>query len=114
MSKKMDIWETLKQLDNAGFKIGSLLAGFLGALASLIWDQEKMSWQRAIGIVLMGSVAAGYLTPIIVHYVGIPDFLENSVSFLVGLMVMRISDKSLDFIKQTDLETLIRIITKRK
>lgn len=109
----MEIWETIKHLDNLGIKVGYVLGGFFGALASLVWDKEKMSFRRAAAIVATGAIAAGYLTPIVSHLTGIPELFENSVGFLIGLAAMRICNKILNLIKSVELETIINIIRRK-
>lgn len=83
--------EALYWLNEAGVQVASMLAGLLGSMVSLV-HEKQISRRRMFAIVLVGAVAAGYLTPLLSHLTGMPEKMANSLAFLVGLMSMKITD----------------------
>ncbi len=82
-----------------GLKVGTLLAGFLGAVVSLRFLQT-ITVPQAILAVVTGSVVAGYTAPIAQMYLSLSAPLEHGVGFLLGLTsmnlvpgVVRLTDK---------------------
>lgn len=73
-----------------GLKFATMLAGFAGGVVSLSFVKQLTAGQAALSV-FTGTVAAGYLTPVALHYLGIasPE-LQNGVAFFVGLTAMNI------------------------
>lgn len=78
-------------LDESGLKIGIGLAGFWGAVASLSFVPQLKPWQAA-GVVLVGTVTAIYLTPVLIphlpRWLGEGAAYERGVAFLLGVTAM--------------------------
>jgi hypothetical protein len=72
----------------AGIRYAPLIFAFLGAAVSLSYAQE-MTRTKALTAILVGTVTSVASTPLVLHYLGLPDSLERAVSFLVGLSAMR-------------------------
>jgi len=88
----MDIFDTF------GIKLAALFAGAVGAIASLALE-DGVSLRRGVVLVFTGAVTAGYLTPLIMAS-GLDDNLENSASFLVGLVSMKLLAAILDITEE--------------
>lgn len=74
----------------SGFKIASGIAGFFGGLISLAHEKTLTKWQRVV-VVLVAAICAGYLTPLAGHYLKLSEQLLSGLSFLIGLMAMKLS-----------------------
>lgn len=83
--------EALYWLNEAGLQVASMLAGLVGAMVSLV-HEKQISRRRMFAILLVGTVAAGYLTPLLSHLTGMPEKMANSLAFLVGLTSMKTTD----------------------
>lgn len=83
--------DALFWLNAAGLQVASMVAGMTGAMVSLV-HEKQISRRRMFAILLVGTVAAGYLTPLVSHLTGMPEKMANSLAFLVGLMSMKITD----------------------
>jgi hypothetical protein len=74
-----------------GLKAAPALAGFVGGVISLAFMQS-LSLTGKVLSVLGGMFAAGYFSPLIVHYVADSmqhgPGLENAIAFLTGLVGM--------------------------
>lgn len=69
----------------------ALAAGFFGAVVGLSFTPSPpSSTVRSAVVILSGVGAAGYLTPIVAWYFAVPDQLEYSLSFLVGLSSLHV------------------------
>lgn len=73
----------------AGVKLALLVAGFAGAVVSLSYVKE-LTRPQMFGALVSGAFCAAYLTPITVHYLGVPTQFEYGAGFLVGLGSMNI------------------------
>ncbi len=72
-----------------GLKYATLVAGFAGGVVSLSYLRELTRMQSGLAVVT-GTLVAGYLTPVIGHYMDLSAVLENGVAFGVGLTSMNI------------------------
>lgn len=72
-----------------GLKYASLIAGFIGGLVSLSFVRTLTKVQMGMSV-LVGSVCAGYLTPLGVQYFHFTSEVENGIAFLVGLTAMNL------------------------
>lgn len=70
-----------------GVKAVTAAAGFLGAVASLS-AIKPLSRAQAFLSVLTGAIMAGYLTPVVAHYMSLTAELQNGVAFVLGLTSM--------------------------
>ena len=73
-----------------GVKFATLLAGFAGGVVSLSFV-SGLTKPQAILSVLTGALTAGYLTPVVLHYLSLtaPE-LQNGAAFFIGLTAMNI------------------------
>lgn len=74
-------------LTSLGLELKVLVAGFLGGLANVFFMKKVAAWQ-AVGSVFIGTVTAGYLTPIAIRVFGFD--LGGGASFVIGLCAMAI------------------------
>jgi hypothetical protein len=72
----------------AGIKYAALIAAFAGSAISLRYAKELTKTQAALSFAT-GGIAAIYVAPLIVHFTGAPDSLDNAVIFATGLVAMR-------------------------
>ena len=82
-----------------GVKLASLVAGFAGGVVSLSYLRELSRWQMALAVAA-GSLTAGYITPVVLHYIAFKSEIdsgiafksemENGIAFLIGLTAMNI------------------------
>lgn len=74
----------------SGFKIASGIAGFFGGLISLAHEKTLTKGQKVV-VLLVAATCAGYLTPLLGHYLKLSEQLLSGLSFLIGLMAMKLS-----------------------
>lgn len=72
-----------------GLKYATLVGGFAGGVLSLTYVRSLTPVQMLMAVVT-GTLSAGYLTPIVAHYVDMVQSLENGLSFIVGLTAMNV------------------------
>ena len=72
-----------------GFKVATVVAGFLGGVICLSYLRELTRVQAA-GAVLTGAITASYGTPALMYYISMPPPLENFAAFFIGLTAMNI------------------------
>lgn len=86
---------------NLGLRPDVLVAGFAGALAAIVLlnsvPAEGDTWQhllrttwRRMGVALASSLVAGYLTPMLLLAVAMPDALALGVAFAAGAGAQRV------------------------
>jgi uncharacterized membrane protein YeaQ/YmgE (transglycosylase-associated protein family) len=85
-----------KFLEELGISYKYVLNGFIGAL---IWSlYKRLKFLEALRQILIGSVVAGYITPLIAHEEKIPAPYMSSLSFVIGMMGMVIIDSIYKYI----------------
>lgn len=72
-----------------GLKVGTLLAGFLGAIVSLRFLQNLTIIQALLSVVT-GAVVAGYTAPVVQLYLSLSQPMEHGLGFLLGLTAMNL------------------------
>lgn len=77
-----------------GLKISAFIAGIVGAVISLTYE-EKLSFWRAIFLIFAGGVTAGYGFKGAQTWLGFSDNLSGFFGFLLGLISMRLVDSVL-------------------
>lgn len=82
--------EIVKFLEEIGIGYKYLINGFVGALVWSIY--KKMRFLEAVRQIAIGSIVAGYITPLIAYKEEIPVELMSALSFVVGMMGMIIID----------------------
>lgn len=70
-----------------GLKAGTVLSGLLGAALSMRAIADARPINR-ITSMLAAAGAAGYLTPALAEYFQMSQALENTTSFIVGLLIL--------------------------
>ena len=103
-----------------GLKFGTVIAGLMGALGSLLFIREVEGW-RAILLVIAGVSFSVYTTPVTMHYFGIPmsDSWEHGVAYmsgLFGMMSVAAVMKIIESIKNNPeriLEALLNVVKKK-
>lgn len=86
----MKLQDYLLEIVNAlGIKVGALIAGVAGALVSMAYESD-LKPRRALVLIAVGTIAAGYVTPLFAHLLGFGPELTNAISFLVGLIGMKL------------------------
>lgn len=70
-----------------GLKIGTVLAGLIGGVASLAFI-TNLTPKAGFAAVLGGSVCAGYLTPAVSSYLSATGPMENALAFFLGVCGM--------------------------
>lgn len=74
----------------SGLKLTSAIAGFAGGLISLAHEKTLTKSQKVV-VLLVAATCAGYLTPLAGHYLELSEQLLSGLSFLIGLMAMKLS-----------------------
>lgn len=72
----------------AGIKYATLIFGFVGAAVSLSYAKE-MTRTQALTALVTGPAVAVAATPLLLHYLSMPDSLERAAAFFLGLTAMR-------------------------
>jgi len=78
-------------LAKLGLKSAHLITGFLGGAVGLVFGKQKTTFKgklRSIGIVVIGAVVTGYVTPLILEWKPNWENTEYSIGFLVGIFGM--------------------------
>ena len=71
----------------AGFKIGSLIAGFAGSIVSLVANKQ-LTFLQSLLVILCGVLSSGYITPAITDYFTLSRSSENVLAFFLGMLGM--------------------------
>ena len=79
-----------------GTEVALVFAGFSGALISLALTGPR-GFAKAAGWVTSGTVAAAFISPLAIHYLG--SVPSRGVAFLVGFAVMHFLPASLEVIR---------------
>jgi hypothetical protein len=77
-------------LDKLGLMWNFALNGLIGGIIWSIYKKSKF-WE-AVRQMIVGSIVAGYLTPVIKAKTGMSDQLMGCTSFVVGMLGMVIVD----------------------
>lgn len=86
-----------KFLEDLGIGYKYIINGFIG---SVVWSfYKKLKFLEALRQVFIGSLVAGYVTPLIAHAESIPPEFLSALSFVVGMMGMIIIDTIYKYIK---------------
>lgn len=72
-----------------GVKLGSTIAGFAGGVVSLAFVQG-LTRTQAVMAVVVGSLSAAYLTPLVAAKLNITPELQNGAAFVIGLCAMSV------------------------
>lgn len=72
-----------------GIKVGTLIAGLIGAIVSLSFI-PNLTWPKAIIAIFTGAASAGYVTPLVIGALEVGPDYEHAVAFLVGLLGMNV------------------------
>lgn len=89
-------FEIVKFLEEVGIGYKYLINGFIGAV---VWSvYKKLRFLEALRQIFIGSLVAGYITPLIAYKEDIPVELMSALSFIVGMMGMIIIDSIYKFI----------------
>jgi uncharacterized membrane protein YeaQ/YmgE (transglycosylase-associated protein family) len=90
---KADLLEFIQQ---TGVEMKYLFNGFIGAL---VWSlYKKLRFAEALRQIFIGSIVAGYVTPLIAFKEAIPLQYMAALSFVVGMMGMVIIDSIYKYI----------------
>lgn len=88
--------DILQFLEDLGIEYKYLLNGFIGAV---VWSlYKKLRFMEALRQVIIGSIVAGYITPLIAYKESIPIEYMAALSFVVGMMGMVIIDSVYKYI----------------
>lgn len=83
-------------LNEVGIGYKYLINGFIGAV---IWSvYKKLRLIEALRQILIGSIVAGYITPLVAYKEAIPIEYMAALSFIIGMMGMIIIDGIYKFI----------------
>ena len=79
-----------------GVKITTIIAGFIGALISLSFSKEKYKSTKSMLIrnfikLSGGTSCAVFVTPLALSYQGLPQEMDNALSFIIGIIGMNIA-----------------------
>jgi hypothetical protein len=80
----------LEFLNDLGIGWRYLLNGLIGAIVWSIY--KKLRLIEALRQILIGSIVAGYITPLIAYKEAIPIEYMAALSFIIGMMGMIIID----------------------
>lgn len=99
--------EILKILEEMGIGYKYLINGLIGAF---VWSlYKKLKFMEALRQMFIGSIVAGYLTPLIANKENISPELMGSLSFVVGMLGMIIIDTIYKYVAEK-----IRLFKKAK
>ncbi|MHC4302833.1 MAG: peptidase M48 [Planctomycetota bacterium] len=74
-----------------GLKAGILVAGFVGAIASLAYMRD-LTPAKAIFALVVGTGCAAYVTPLVMGWLNLSNAAngENAAAFIVGVVGMNL------------------------
>jgi len=76
--------------EQLGIKISALVGGLVGGVFALTYE-ERLSFGRALTLILGGGFTAGYGFSLADHW-GLPHNMSGVFGFGIGLVAMRIMD----------------------
>lgn len=86
----------LEFIQETGIEYRYVVNGFIGAL---VWSlYKKLKFTEALRQIIIGSIVAGYITPLIAYREAIPLQYMAALSFIVGMMGMVIIDSIYKYI----------------
>lgn len=89
-------FDLLKFLEDIGIGYKYLLNGFIGAI---VWSMyKKLKFWEAMRQIFIGSIVAGYITPLIAYKEEIPIEFMAALSFIIGMMGMIVIDSIYKYI----------------
>jgi hypothetical protein len=74
-------------LATLGLSKGATVGGFLGAVVSLRF-LEGLAWPQRVPTVAGGTIAAAYVTPLVMEVVALTPRVEGGIAFLIGVFGM--------------------------
>lgn len=80
----MHYWE-----EQLGLKFSALVAGIVGGIISLTFEQ-RLSFMRAVLLIFTGGITSGYAFNFCQHVWGMSDELSGFFGFVMGLVSMRL------------------------
>jgi len=89
-------------LAKLGLKSAHLITGLVGGAVGLIFGKQKntlMGKLKSIGVVIVGAIVTGYVTPIILNVKPHWENTEHSIGFLVGIFGMGIIEGFINLVK---------------
>lgn len=98
----MDWLEKLLGTDKA------ILAGFIGALIALKFQEEVTTWKGRAWFVFTGLVCAKFATPLAMSFYSIDPSLRDGVGFLLGAFGGSLLAAGFRAIKNLDLISLVK------
>lgn len=91
-------FEFLKFLADLGIGYKYLINGFIGAL---VWSlYKKLRFIEALRQIIIGSLVAGYITPLIAYSEKISAEYMSALSFIVGMLGMILIDSVYKYLKE--------------
>jgi hypothetical protein len=89
-------YDVLRFLQDTGIEYRYLINGFIGAI---VWSlYKKLKFTEALRQILIGSIVAGYITPLVAMKESIPIEYMAALSFIIGMMGMVIIDSIYKYI----------------
>jgi fructose-specific phosphotransferase system IIC component len=73
-----------------GLDLLAFKSGMVGGLVSLTYEKKPTFVQAALAIIV-GAITAGYVGPLVRHYLQLDNNLYGGVNFLLGLLAMRLT-----------------------
>jgi hypothetical protein len=106
MSFKTEFLQLIESISNAGVNLRTLLAGLIGSIVAVQWGGNRYTLGRRLMLYITGCFASYYMTPIVMNHMNIIPEVEPSIGFMLGLFGMRLYNKVVEYLKNTDLEDL--------
>jgi hypothetical protein len=72
-----------------GIKLSVLVAGLIGGVVSLTYE-TKLSFQRALLLIVSGAATAAYLQPLFEHILSLDARFSSGAGFILGLVSMKV------------------------
>jgi fructose-specific phosphotransferase system IIC component len=72
-----------------GIKLSVLLAGLIGGVVSLTYE-TKITFYRALLLIVSGASVAAYLQPLAEHWMNLPEKFSTALGFILGLVSMKV------------------------
>lgn len=86
-----------------GLKFAHLITGLIGGGIALVFGKARPTLRdkiKAVVIVLLGAVATGYLTPLLLLWKPSLETVEHGIAFVVGIFGMGIIEGLINLVRK--------------
>lgn len=90
-------------LSKFGLKLIHIIPALIGGIIAVLFGRKNRTtkeWFQSVFVIVIGSVATGYITPIILAWQPQWESVEHSIGFVVGIFGMGVIEGLLNIVKK--------------